>query len=59
MSLKIAMAQINPVLGDLAGNTAKILAAAQRAQAQGVDLLLTPELALCGDSPLRDRKSVV
>ena len=51
MSLKIAMAQINPVLGDLAGNTAKILAAAQRAQAQGTDLLLTPELALCGDSP--------
>ncbi len=51
MSLKIAMAQINPILGDLAGNTAKILAAAQRAQAQGVDLLLTPELALCGDSP--------
>ena len=45
------MAQINPVLGDLAGNTAKILAAAQRAQAQGADLLLTPELALCGDSP--------
>ncbi len=51
MSLKIAMAQINPVLGDLAGNTAKILAAAQRARAQGADLLLTPELALCGDSP--------
>ena len=51
MSLKIAMAQINPVLGDLAGNTAKILAAAQRAREQGADLLLTPELALCGDSP--------
>ena len=51
MSLKIAMAQINPVLGDLAGNTAKILAVAQRARAQGADLLLTPELALCGDSP--------
>ena len=51
MSLKIAMAQVNPVLGDLAGNTAKILAAAQRAQAQGAYLLLTPELALCGDSP--------
>lgn len=45
------MAQINPVLGDLAGNTAKILAVAQRARAQGADLLLTPELALCGDSP--------
>ena len=45
------MAQINPVLGDLAGNTAKILAAARRAREQGADLLLTPELALCGDSP--------
>ena len=51
MSLKIAIAQINPALGDMAGNAAKILVAARRARAQGADLLLTPALALCGASP--------
>ena len=51
MSLKIAIAQINPTVGDLAGNTAKILDFARRARAQGADLLLAPELALCGYPP--------
>ena len=51
MSLKIAIAQINPTVGDLAGNTAKILDFARRACAQGADLLLAPELALCGYPP--------
>jgi len=49
--LKIALAQINCTVGDLAGNAAKILAAAESAQALGADLLLTPELALCGYPP--------
>ena len=49
--LKIAIAQINVTLGDLAGNAAKILDYAQRAHAAGADLLLTPELALCGYPP--------
>ena len=51
MSLKIAIAQINPTVGDLAGNTAKILDFTRRACAQGADLLLAPELALCGYPP--------
>ena len=49
--LKIALAQINCTVGDLAGNAARILRAAQDAHAAGADLLLTPELALCGYPP--------
>ena len=49
--LKIAIAQINATLGDLAGNAAKIVDCARRAEAAGADLLLTPELALCGYPP--------
>ena len=48
MSLKIAIAQMNAVVGDIAGNAAKILDFARRAAAQGADAMLTPELALCG-----------
>lgn len=49
--MKIAIAQINCTVGDLAGNAAKIVDFAQRAQAQGADILLTPELSLCGYPP--------
>jgi len=49
--MKIAIAQINCMLGDLAGNTAKILDYAERAKQQGASLLLTPELSLCGYPP--------
>jgi NAD+ synthase/NAD+ synthase (glutamine-hydrolysing) len=51
MTLKIAIAQINATVGDLAGNAARILDFALRAKAQGADLLLTPELVLCGYPP--------
>jgi NAD+ synthase/NAD+ synthase (glutamine-hydrolysing) len=51
MTLKIAIAQINVTVGDLAGNAARILEFAGRAKALGADLLLTPELALCGYPP--------
>ncbi|HXZ55026.1 MAG TPA: NAD+ synthase [Burkholderiales bacterium] len=47
----IAIAQINCVVGDLAGNAAKILEYCDRARSAGADLLLTPELALCGYPP--------
>ena len=47
-TLPICVAQINPVVGDLAGNVQQIAAAARAAHAQGARLLLTPELALCG-----------
>ncbi|MBW4612495.1 MAG: NAD+ synthase [Desmonostoc vinosum HA7617-LM4] len=49
--MKIAIAQINPTIGDLPGNAQIILAAAHRAVAQGTRLLLTPELSLCGYPP--------
>jgi len=49
--MRIGLAQIDPTVGDLAGNTARILAAAREAATQGADLLLTPELALTGYPP--------
>ena len=49
--MKIALAQINCTVGDLAGNAARIRAAAIRAKAAGATLLLTPELALSGYPP--------
>ncbi len=47
----IALLQINPTVGDLAGNTARIVQAARTAQAQGALLALAPELALTGYPP--------
>jgi NAD+ synthetase len=44
--MRIGLAQINPIVGDLRGNAGKILA-----QSQSVDLLITPEFALCGYPP--------
>ena len=49
--MKIAIAQLNPTIGDLTGNAQQILAAAQQAADQGARLMLTPELALCGYPP--------
>jgi NAD+ synthase (glutamine-hydrolysing) len=48
MTLKICVAQLNFIVGDLSGNAQKILDAANQAHAQGARLLLTPELSLCG-----------
>jgi NAD+ synthase (glutamine-hydrolysing) len=48
MTFKLAVAQLNFVVGDMAGNAQKILSAARIAHAQGVSLLLTAELSLCG-----------
>ncbi|MBD2436509.1 NAD+ synthase [Nostoc sp. FACHB-110] len=49
--MKIAIAQLNPTIGDIPGNAQKILAAAQQAVQSGARLLLTPELSLCGYPP--------
>ncbi len=49
--LKIAIAQFNATLGDISGNAARIAELAAAAHAAGADLLLTPELALCGYPP--------
>ncbi len=45
------MAQINPLLGDLAGNAQLIYKAALEAYAQGAKLVITPELSLTGYPP--------
>src|ERR1700675_1742948 len=50
-AMKIAIAQINCTVGDLAGNVARIAEVIERARAQSADLLVTPELALCGYPP--------
>jgi len=54
--LRLALAQTNPVLGDLAGNSAQIFEAAQRAFAAGADLLAVGECAISG-YPIEDLAS--
>ncbi len=49
--LKISLAQINPTVGDLAGNTRKILEYTTQAQKAGAELVVFPELAICGYPP--------
>ena len=49
--MKIGFAQINCTVGDLAGNSEKILAAYQRLTAAGAELVLTPELSITGYPP--------
>ncbi|MBD2743275.1 NAD+ synthase [Coleofasciculus sp. FACHB-1120] len=49
--MKIAIAQLNPTIGNLSGNAQHILEAARQATQQGARLLLTPELSLCGYPP--------
>ena len=46
--LLIAAAQINCTVGDLSANAARILEYTERARAAGADLVLTPEMSLCG-----------
>ena len=52
-AVRLAMAQINPTVGDLSGNSAKILDFAKRAQQAGAQIVLFPELALTG-YPIED-----
>lgn len=48
MPLKICVAQLNYCVGDMPGNAQKIIEAARTAYQDGVRLVLTPELAICG-----------
>ena len=59
--MRIALGQINPTVGDFAGNSAKIIAFAQRAKSSGAGLILFPELSICGYPPrdLVERTSFV
>jgi NAD+ synthase (glutamine-hydrolysing) len=49
--LRIGMSQINTTVGDFAGNTRKIIEAIATARPLGVDLIIFPELAVCGYPP--------
>jgi NAD+ synthase (glutamine-hydrolysing) len=49
--IRIALAQINPTVGDFAGNTAKVIANIERARKAGADLVALPELSLTGYPP--------
>jgi len=49
--MRLALAQINPVVGDLAGNRALILERLEEAKDRGADLVLFPELAVTGYPP--------
>src|SRR5512134_3720812 len=49
--MKIAIAQINLIVGDLGGNVGRIVEFAERARAGGARLMVTPELAVCGYPP--------
>jgi NAD+ synthase/NAD+ synthase (glutamine-hydrolysing) len=49
--LRLALLQINPTAGDIAGNAALIVRAARQAQQAGPDLMVAPELALMGYLP--------
>lgn len=49
--MRILTAQINPTIGDLQGNTKKILQVIQNGRAKKADLILFPELALSGYPP--------
>jgi NAD+ synthase/NAD+ synthase (glutamine-hydrolysing) len=59
--VKIALGQINPTVGDFAGNGCKIIQYARRAQQAGAGLILFPELSICGYPPrdLVERPSFV
>jgi NAD+ synthase (glutamine-hydrolysing) len=50
-TVKVALAQINVTVGDIAGNAQRIVESAQRAHAQGARLVVFPELSLCGYPP--------
>jgi NAD+ synthetase len=49
--MRIALAQLNTTVGDFDGNKALILEAYRKAVAKGAQLVLTPELAICGYPP--------
>jgi NAD+ synthase (glutamine-hydrolysing) len=49
--MRLGLAQLNPTVGDLAGNRRKILDSLRRARRQGAELVVFPELAVCGYPP--------
>ncbi len=49
--MKIALAQINPLIGDFEGNLHQMLRAAEQARSDGADIIIYPELTTCGYPP--------
>ena len=49
--MKLALAQVNPTVGDVAGNSAMIVRTIRDARERGVDLLVFPEMVVCGYPP--------
>jgi NAD+ synthase (glutamine-hydrolysing) len=49
--MRVFVAQLNPIVGDLEGNTQKIIQALDRARVKQADVVLFPELTLCGYPP--------
>jgi len=49
--MKVALAQINPTVGDIVGNIQKIEETIVRARSKGADMIVFPELAVCGYPP--------
>ena len=49
--MKIALAQINPIIGDIIYNKEKIISYIDQAENEGADLVIFPELSLCGYPP--------
>ena len=50
--MKVALGQINPTIGDIDGNVDKILQYCRHAKAGGANLIVFPELAVCGYPPM-------
>ena len=50
--MKIAIGQINPTIGDFAGNATRILDYINRAHEEGADLVVFPEMCVCGYPPM-------
>lgn len=50
--MNIRLGQLNPTIGDLSGNKALVLEAIQKAKSDDVELLLLPELVVCGYPPM-------
>jgi predicted amidohydrolase len=50
--MRVALGQINTTIGDFAGNLEKIRGTVERARGAGADLVLLPELAICGYPPM-------
>ena len=56
-TLRLALAQFNPTVGDIPGNTARIIEQIDEARAAHADLVAFPELKACYPSRQRSRSS--